>query len=81
MKYLSSNNTKRLDRSLIAVLVVLWALLGLFVLYPLMRLLYIVFIVEGSFTLSNLSEVFTNWYNRKALLDSLILATSVAISG
>ncbi|MDD3708596.1 MAG: iron ABC transporter permease [Aminobacterium sp.] len=81
MKYLSSNNTKRLDRSLIPVLAVLWALLGLFVLYPLMRLLYIVFIVEGSFTLSNLSEVFTNWYNRKALLDSLILATSVAISG
>jgi len=51
------------------------------VLYPLARLLYAVFALEGAGFLGNLAKVFRNWYNRKALANSLVLAASVAASG
>jgi len=85
MKF-SSNDEHSLKKAVVRpttlpLLVVLWALLGLFVLYPLGRLIYVVFVTDGTLDLSSITNVFTNWYSRKALFDSLVLATSVAAIG
>lgn len=82
MKFSNNNKlTKRLDLPLTPFMMVLWALLGLFVLYPLARLMYMVFTIDGAASFTNFTQVFTNWYNRKAFFNSLILATSVAAGG
>ncbi len=60
------------------LLMLVWGALGLFVLYPLARLLILVFYVDGTGSMGNLAKAFSSWYNRKALLNSLLLATAVA---
>ena len=58
----------------------IWLLLSLFVLYPLFRLLLLVFSGDGA-ALGNLLRPFTDSYARRALVNSLILALSVGTLG
>lgn len=60
---------------------VLWLAMGLFVVYPLVRLLGMTFWVDGSFTLENLKPFLGNWYDRRAIVNSILLATSVGLAG
>ncbi|MEN3929761.1 iron ABC transporter permease [Microvirga sp. W0021] len=69
------------DLGALPVLSVIWLSLLVFVLYPAFKLLYVVFVVDGSFTLANISEVWSSSYNLKALWNSLFLGATVAISG
>ena len=71
----------RLDPLTLALLFVLWAGLSVFVLYPLARLLAVVFAADGGVSIENLAKVFRNAYTRKALVNSLVLAAAVAVSG
>ncbi len=70
-----------LDTTTRFVIALLWISLGIFVLYPALRLLGITFWADGRFTLANFSPVITNWYDRMALFNSLLLGCSVAVAG
>lgn len=59
----------------------LWLLLGVFVVYPLCRLFAMTFWVDGSFTLSNLRPFIDNWYDRQSAINSILLGCSVAVAG
>lgn len=63
------------------VVIALWTVLGIFVIYPICRLLWLAFSVNGSFSLVNFAPVVTNWYDRMALYDSLILGCAVGVTG
>jgi iron(III) transport system permease protein len=69
------------DPALVVSVVVLWILLGLFVLYPLARLLLRTFTEGGALTLGNLSTVLRDPHHHQALWNSLLLATLVALAG
>ncbi|WP_024822261.1 ABC transporter permease [Aminobacterium mobile] len=77
----SFDKSTRLDPALVPLWVGLWGFLGLFVLYPLVRLIYIVFTTDGGVSLINLIKVLMSWYNRKAFFNSLALATAVSTTG
>ena len=61
--------------------VMLWLLLGVFVLYPLCRLFATTFWVDGSFTLENLRPFMDNWYDRRSAINSILLGCSVGAAG
>lgn len=61
--------------------VMLWLLLGVFVLYPLCRLFATTFWVDGSFTFDNLRPFMDNWYDRRSAVNSIILGCSVGAAG
>jgi iron(III) transport system permease protein len=65
------------DPALLAAIVVLWALLALFVIYPLAELLRRAFVDEGRLTLTPLLEALADESHRAAFFNSLLLATSV----
>ena len=65
------------DPALLAAIVVLWALLALFVIYPLAELLRRAFVEEGRLTLAPLLEALADESHRAAFFNSLLLATSV----
>ena len=44
-------------------------------------MLWLAFWVEGKFSLANFAPVITNWYDRMALWNSLLLGGAVAVSG
>ena len=71
----------RRDPALVAALATLWLALGVFVLYPCARLLQITFFADGVFSLASLQRIFTNWYDRAAVFNSLYLALTVALAG
>ena len=71
----------RRDPALIAALSALWLSLGVFVLYPFARLLQITFFADGYFSVGSLVRVFTNWYDRAAVFNSLYLALAVSLAG
>jgi len=77
----SLSQRPRLDPLTRAVVAALWIALGIFVLYPAFRLLWLAFWVEGKFSLANFAPVITNWYDRMALWNSLLLGGAVAVSG
>lgn len=77
----SLSQRPRLDPLTRAVVAALWLALGIFVLYPAFRLLWLAFWVEGKFSLANFAPVITNWYDRMALWNSLLLGGAVAVSG
>lgn len=77
----NSSARPRLDPVTRSVVLALWIALGVFVVYPAVRLLAIAFVVDGHFTLANFAPVVSNWYDRMALFNSLLLGFSVAISG
>lgn len=61
--------------------VMLWLLLGVFVLYPLCRLFAITFWVDGNFTFENLRPFLDNWYDRRSAVNSILLGCSVGLAG
>lgn len=69
------------DPVLLGTIVVLWALLALFVIFPLVELLGRAFFDEGVFTLAPLLETLADAGHRAAFYNSLFLATSVGLFG
>ena len=63
------------------MVVTLWLALGLFIVYPFIKLLMTTFIVDGRLSLDNLMLVFSNSYDRLALINSIWLAVTVAAMG
>ena len=61
--------------------VMLWLLLGVFVLYPLCRLFAMTFWVDGNFTFENLRPFLDNWYDRRSAVNSIFLGCSVGLAG
>lgn len=61
--------------------VMLWLLLGVFVVYPLVRLLGMTFWVDGSFTFENLKPFVSSWYDRQSAVNSILLGCSVGVAG
>lgn len=61
--------------------IMLWLLLGVFVLYPLCRLFAMTFWVDGSFTFENLRPFLDNWYDRRSAVNSILLGCSVGVAG
>jgi iron(III) transport system permease protein len=59
----------------------LWLMMGVFVVYPLFRLLMMTFWVDGSFTFENLKPFLDNWYDRRAIVNSVLLGTAVGVTG
>ena len=61
--------------------VMLWLLLGVFVVFPLAKLLWLTFWVDGSFTLENLRPFIGSWYDRQSAVNSILLGASVGAAG
>ncbi|MBL3592757.1 MAG: iron ABC transporter permease [Synergistaceae bacterium] len=76
-----SDSPFRRDRALLPALIAIWLALGLFVLYPLFRLFLVTFVTDGRLSFANVAAVLGNWYDRRAFLNSLWLATAVSLSG
>lgn len=74
----SSTNKDMVTR---LTVVMLWLLLGVFVLYPLCRLFVMTFWVDGSFTFANLRPFLDNWYDRQSAINSILLGCSVGVAG
>ncbi|MEG1912990.1 MAG: iron ABC transporter permease [Cloacibacillus sp.] len=77
---MSSSSMKK-DPALIPVITALWLALGLFVIYPFVKLLLTTFTVDGRFTMANMTLVFQNSYDRLAFVNSIWLAIAVAAMG
>ena len=71
----------RRDPALTAAITALWISLGVFVLYPFARLLQVTFFADGYFSVTGLTRVFANWYDRSAVFNSLFLALAVSLAG
>ena len=69
------------DRTVAATALVLWLLVGLFVVYPLAMLLARVVFDNGTFSLTGLDKVLTDKNQLRAFWNSLLLATLVGIGG
>ncbi|WP_231881816.1 ABC transporter permease [Anaerosporomusa subterranea] len=76
-----SNSPLKRDPALLPALLVIWAAMGVFILYPLVRLLLVAFFDDGQFTFSHIIHTFSNWYDRQALYNSLFLAVTVSLAG
>lgn len=76
-----SNSPFKRDPALLPGLLVIWAAMGVFILYPLARLLLVAFFDDGQFTFSHITDTFSNWYDRQALYNSLFLAVTVSLAG
>jgi len=61
--------------------VVLWALLAVFILFPLVKLSAWTFVDGGQFTLANLQAIFRDPNHRQAFWNSLLLAALVGLCG
>ena len=77
----SMSQRPRLDAATRFALAALWIFLGVFVLYPAVKLFAKTFWGDGGLTLENFAPVITNWYDRLALFNSLTLSCSVAVTG
>ena len=78
---MASSSMKR-DPALVPVVAALWLALGVFIIYPFIRLLAVTFTAEdGGLSLENLTMVFSNSYDRLALMNSIWLAIAVAVTG
>jgi iron(III) transport system permease protein len=69
------------DPALFATVVTLWALLALFILFPLANLLARTFLEGGHFTLANLGTILRDANHRQAFWNSLLLAALVGLCG
>ena len=68
------------DPVLLPAVLLLWAVVGLFVLYPIARLLVLTFWSDGP-TFAAVRELAASWQHRRALWNSLALATLVGAAG
>jgi iron(III) transport system permease protein len=69
------------DPAVLAAVLGLWALLALFILFPLARLLARSFLDGGQFTLANLAVILRDANHRQAFWNSLLLAALVGLCG
>lgn len=69
------------DKTTQLTVLMLWLLLGVFVVYPLARLLAMTFWADGGFTLANLKPFISSWYDRQAAVNSILLGCAVGASG
>lgn len=69
------------DPALFSALVAVWISLAVFIFLPLLKLLWATFFINGSFSFANLEKILRKPYNVKAFWNSIILATTVSISG
>jgi len=69
------------DPALFATVLVLWALLALFILFPLVKLSAWTFVDGGRFSLANLQAIFRDPSHRQAFWNSLLLAALVGLCG
>ena len=69
------------DPALFSALVAIWISLAIFIFLPLLKLLWATFFINGSFSFANLEKILRKPYNVKAFWNSIILATTVSISG
>jgi iron(III) transport system permease protein len=69
------------DPVLLATVILLWALLALFILYPLAALLWRTFAEGGQLTLEPILSVAGDRGHRQAFLNSLLLAAMVGVAG
>jgi iron(III) transport system permease protein len=77
----SANQRSGRDPALLATVLALWALLGLFVVFPLARLLGRAFFDDGRFTVTNVLATLGDPNHRRAFVNSLLLATLVGLCG
>ena len=73
-------NRRLRDPVLIPAVVLVWAVVLLFVLYPLVRLVFLTFWDHGP-TLAPVLGLLSDWTHRAALVNSLVLAALVGIIG
>jgi iron(III) transport system permease protein len=64
-----------------AVVALLFVLLGLFIVYPLARVLWVGFVPDGAVSLRLFREAAGNWFLRQALWNSLLMAGLTAVLG
>ena len=69
------------DKTTQLTVLMLWLLLGVFVVYPLARLLAMTFWADGGFTLANLKPFISSWYDRQAAVNSILLGCVVGAAG
>jgi iron(III) transport system permease protein len=85
VRYLSQtrDSLRRLfrDPALLVSVGMIWALLGLFILFPLVWLLVRTFTEGGAITLANLLAILKDPSHRQSFWNSLLLATLVGLSG
>jgi iron(III) transport system permease protein len=75
------NGKRRRDPALAISVVVIWILLGLFILYPLIKILILAFESDGHFSLVNIIEVLSRRNHYWALWNSLLLGSLVGLLG
>lgn len=71
----------RKDPGLFWTLVAIWIVLGVFILYPVVRLFGMAFLPNGRFSIDVLKDSFRDTYTLRALGNSLTLALAVAVTG
>ena len=71
----------RSDPATRLTVLMLWLLLGLFVIYPFAKLLLATFWADGGFTLANLKPFLGSWYDQQAAVNSIILGCTVGVTG
>ncbi len=64
----------------IVILVILISLI-LFIIYPLTKVIITSFLPDGKFSFSVFKEVFSSWYLRRALFNSIMMGTLTALLG
>ena len=69
------------DPGLFWALLAIWIALGIFILYPVVRLVGMAFMPDGHFSIATLREAFHDTYTVKALCNSLWLALAVSGTG
>lgn len=69
------------DPGLFWALLAIWIALGIFILYPVVRLVGMAFMPDGHFSIATLREAFQDTYTVKALSNSLWLALAVSVTG
>ncbi len=69
------------DPGLFWALFAIWVALGIFILYPVIRLVGMAFMPDGHVSLAALKEAFQDTYTVKALGNSLWLALAVSVTG
>ena len=69
------------DPGLFWALLAIWIALGIFILYPVVRLVGMAFMPDGHFSIATLIEAFQDTYTVKALCNSLWLALAVSVTG
>ncbi|MCX5734118.1 MAG: hypothetical protein NTW68_07320 [candidate division NC10 bacterium] len=79
----NANSLRRMfrDPALATSVLILWGLMGLFILFPLAWLLLRTFTEGGAFTLGNLITILRDPNHRQSFWNSLLLAALVGLTG